>query len=167
MSTYFTLIHTSFEPKQQFLTNPHTSLVGLVTRMRTGHPRNLGSILGRSKSDFFNNVRTGTWAHSAFWSMNSGYTFPGDKADRVRSWQLHLVPGLRIHGVITPFPLTLSCLALGQLLLHSLQTRKVHYNTQKSLPLDSIQNGIRVHSTVLRPVLILSSYPMPNILKKS
>jgi hypothetical protein len=140
MSTYFTLSHTYFEPKSQFLTNHHTSLVGIVTRMRTGRPMNLGSILGWSKNDFFNNVRTGTGAHSAFWSMSSGGPFPGDKADRLRSWKLHLVPGLRIHGVVAPFPHTLSCLALGQLFLHSLQTRKVHYRTQKSLLLDSIQN---------------------------
>ena len=126
MSTYFTLIHTYFEPKSQFLTNPHTSVLGIVTRMRTGRLKNLGSILGRSKSDFSNNVRTGTGAHSACWSMSSVGPFPGDKADRVRSWQLHLVPGVRIHGVIAPFPHALSCLPLGQLFVHSLRTQKVH-----------------------------------------
>jgi hypothetical protein len=60
------------------------------------------SIPGRSR-DFSvrHRVQTGSGAHPASFARGTGSSYPGVKRSR-REDDLHLVPRLRIHGIITP-----------------------------------------------------------------
>jgi hypothetical protein len=148
-----------------------SSSVGIVTRLRTGRPKNGGSIpcLEENPKD----VKNGSEAYIPSCYTSTGDSFarvkgPGCEADHLL---LHPVPRVGMSGVMLPFSHTLSWRARGLYRLpgHKFVSwwskklcqgvRTVHQARHKSRSLYPILNELsRPHIHNLRTSVILSSY---------
>jgi len=118
------------------------SILGIMTRLWVGQSRNRGLIPAGIRIAVFQNIQTGSGVLPASCSVSNSAFSPGINLPECEADHLLLLPRLKIHGSILPFPIIPSWHAWGQ---HGL-VRKEVYSVLKQCCLFFVKLGIILNS---------------------